>query len=344
MSSKITRADVARAAGVSESTVSRALNDSPRISEAVRRKVAEAARLLGYVPNRQAVLLTSKRTMRIGLVVRTRKNLTPFARAYFPALLDGVLRAAEEFGYSVTVLPDTVGGKPKDLSLPIKSRELDGFIFSVTALDDPRFLPLKEQQVPFVLVNTILPAMWCVACDPEPGIRAALLHAAALGHSRIAYITGDLAYHDGTERLKTFTRLADELGFSYTIASGTFTRSSGYQGAEQLLGSGAPLPTLIMCASDREALGVMDYCRASGISIPEELSLIGFDDIGPAQDHHPALTTISQPVSQMGGAAFRLLQELLQTGDQSPAERVIRIDTQLVVRDSTAQAAWRPDP
>lgn len=333
MKDRITRADVAINAGVSESTVSRALSDSSQISEAIKEKVRDVAGELGYIPNRQAALLAKNKTFRLGLVVRKYKSFTPFSRSYFPRLLDGTLQRAEERGFSITIILDNVEDVPKDLSLPVRSREVDGLLFSVTPLDDPRYSDLKARNIPFVLVNNRREEFFCVDSDAESGMREAFSYSTTLGHRRIAYIAGDTAYWDGKARLEVFNRLAEEYDIKSLVVPGNFSMSRGREAAAELLAR-RDSPTLIMCASDRSALGVLSYCRDRGIDIPGDLSLIGFDDLGPARDAVPGLTTINQPISQMGSEATDMLIDILE--NRSP-ETVRSLKTNFVIRESTGR-------
>lgn len=332
MRKKVSRGEVARAAGVAESTVSRALNDSNLISDEVKKKIKEIAADLGYIPNRQAVLLASRKTMRIGLVVRTYKSFSPFTRSYFPRLLDGVLQKAEALGYSVTIVLDKVDEEYKDLSKMIYSKELDGFIFSVTPLDDPRFEGLMSHNVPFVLLNNIVEGAGCVNCDPYAGTRDALSHLSSLGHTHVAYVQGDINYWDGRERLAVFETLCAEQGMAYSLCEGNFSKRSGISAAEKLLRT-PDRPTAIMTGSDRCALGVMEYCKKENIRIPQDLSLIGFDNLGPARDSVPGLSTIHNPVVRMGSDAMELLYQRL-SGTVEKETRLL-IDSGFIIREST---------
>lgn len=329
---KISRAEVAQAAGVAESTVSRALNDSNLISDEVKKKVKQIAADLGYIPNRQAVLLASSRTMRIGLVVKTYKSFSPFTRSYFPRLLDGVLQKAEELGYSITIVLDKKNDEYKDLSHMIHGKEVDGLIFSVAPLDDPRFPELLKQQIPFVLINDVYEGACCINCDPFKGTRDALSHLRALGHKHIGYITGDPNYWDGCRRLEVFNLLTEEYGLKATVVDGNFSKRSGFSGAEKLLTLPEP-PTAVLTGSDRCALGVMEYCKKEDIHIPGQLSLIGFDNLGPARDAVPGLSTIHNPVTRMGSEAVEILNRRL-IGDEIPDKSQF-INSGYIIRQTT---------
>ncbi len=332
MRKKVSRTEVAKEAGVAESTVSRALNDSTLITDTVKLRVKEVAARLGYIPNRHAVLLASNRTMRIGLVVKTYKSFPPFSRSYFHRLLDGVLQKAEELGYSITIVLDRKNDKFKELGELIYSREVDGLIFAVAPLDDERFPSLVSQNIPFVMINNYYKDSDCINCDPYDGTLEALIHLEALGHNSIGYITGDGNYWDGKKRLEVFNCLAEKHGISTVVTEGNFSRRSGFEGAKNLLRSGKG-PTAIMTGSDRCALGVIEYCKETGLNIPEHVSLVGFDNLGPARDAVPGLSTIHNPVVNMGAEAVVLLDRRLNNPDEKPAS--LLIGSTFIERQST---------
>ncbi|MGA2479372.1 MAG: LacI family DNA-binding transcriptional regulator [Spirochaetia bacterium] len=330
------RAEVARLAGVSESTVSRSLSDSPHISSESKQRVRDAAQRLGYVPSRQAALFARRRTSTVGFVVPHYATFPPFSRAYFPALLDGAVLGAEELGYSVAIVLHKVEAATSDYYGLIKSKTYDGLLFSVTQADFSPFHYLKENNVPFVMINNYCDGLDSVDARPEPGMRKAFAHAADLGHRRIGYITGDMAYRNAMDRLEVFKRLAEEHNMITSIAEGTFSKTSGLQGTAWLLQQRNP-PTLIMTSSDRAALGVLQYCAGQGLRVPEDVSVIGYDNLHPAQDVHPSLSTVDNPVSRAGWVAAQLLIGIINGTVESPVQRWL--DTDFVPRESTAAVA-----
>jgi LacI family transcriptional regulator len=332
MSKDAKRGEVARLAGVSESTVSRALRDSPLISARSKEKVREAAETLGYIPSRQAALFARKRTYTIGFVVPSYSSFPPFSRPYFPALLDGAVLGADALGYSITIVLDTVTSQTSDYHALVRSRTFDGLLFSVTKADFAPFLYLKESNIPFVLVNNYYEGLNSVDARPQPGMGKAFSHAAALGHREVGYITGDMVFRNAMDRLDTFKGLAAEHGMRTQIVEGNFSRTSGYQAAGTLLGAGKP-PTLIMTSSDREALGVLQYCAEHGVRVPRDVSLIGYDNLQPAQDITPALSTVENPVSRTGWVAAQLLIDILNRRVAEPMAKWL--DTDFVIREST---------
>lgn len=333
MPPKPTRADVARLAGVAESTVSRALNDSPLITEPIKGKVRDAARELGYIPSRQAMLFARKRTNTIGFVVPSYGSFPPFSRSYFPALLDGVVLESDASGFSPTIILDRQDKQAEDYHALIRSKTVDGLLFAVTRADFRPFAGLRESGVPFVLINNYHSGLNSVDARPESGMRKAFSHGVNLGHSRIGYITGDIRYRNAIDRLEAFNSLAAEFGVEASIVEGDFSKTSGYAAAGKLLNASSP-PTLIMTSSDRSAFGVLQYAAERGISVPSELSVIGYDNLPPVQDITPPLSTIEQPVTALARCATRLLIDLLLGRREEPVQEWL--DTDFIVRESTS--------
>ncbi len=329
---KVKRSDVALKAGVAESTVTRALNDSPYISKKVKLRIKKIAKELGYIPNKQASYFAKNKTFRLGLVVRSYQRFTPFSRHYFPELLDGVVLQAQELGYSISIVLDTKkDGTEVDLVHFVKSKEVDGLIFSVIPLGDRRLEELTKYDIPFVLINNHQQGMVSVDGDPYPGMKESFRLAIETGHSHIGYIHGDLGYLNGLERLETFRTLCKEFHVTSTIVAGDFSQTMGRSAAQKLLVQKNP-PSLIMTANDRMAFGVMDYCIERGISIPKDVSIIGYDNLGPVNEIRPALTTVDNAVSLSGKEAVNLLVDRLE-GKRLGSLRQL-LPTHLVIRDS----------
>lgn len=329
---KPSRADVARAAGVAESTVSRALNNSSLISDEIKQRVRTVAGDLGYIPSRQAAMFARKRVGALGVVIPRYSSFPPFSRAYFPTLLDGIVLAAEESHFFTTIILDKHDTTAEGLAQLVIERSVDALIFAVSPADLSRYERLLELDIPFVLVNNYHPRMNSVDARPEPGMRKAFQHACDLGHRRIGYVTGDLAYKNGQDRLEIFRKLTEEFGVDSVVAEGDFSKTSGYRAGGKLL-SGKRPPTLIMTASDRAATGVLTYCEEHNVAVPEDLSVIGYDDLYPARDSSPKLSTIQNPIEEGGAEATRLILEYLDSNDRSPLNRWL--DTDFVAREST---------
>lgn len=338
MKKKATRLDVAKAAGVAASTVSRTMAGSPLITEPVKRRVLEVAADLGYVPSRQASLFARHKTQTLGFVVPSYSSFPPFSRPYFPTLLDGAVLAADETGYAVTVVLDKVMNENRDYRTMVDNRTFDGLIFAITRDDFRPFLDLSARGIPFVLVSNYHEGLNSVDARPEPGMRLAFAHAVAEGHRTVGYIEGDLRFRNAQDRLAVFQALAAEFDLRTSRVPGDFSKTSGYEGAARLL-AGPDRPSLIMTSSDRAALGVMRYCQEKGIQIPGDLSLIGYDNLHPAQDAHPPLSTVDNPVALAGSRAVHLLVGLLDRRVSGPVQEWL--DTGFIARATTAPVSER---
>ena len=336
MNHKATRGDVARLAGVAESTVSRSLADSELITAEVKARVRQAADKLGYIPSRQASLFARMQTFTIGLVIPSYSSFPPFSRAYFPALLDGAVLGADRYGFAITIVLDKVETDLRDYHALIKSRTYDGLIFAISRANFAPFLGLKHSGIPLVLVNNYHEELNSVDALPLPGMRLAFSHACNLGHRRVGYIEGDLRYRNAIDRLAVFEQLSLEFGIEASRAAGNFSRSSGYRGAAELLAK-AQRPTVIMTSSDRAAQGVLQYCDETGIHVPRDLSVIGYDNLHPACDLNPALSTVDNPISRAGFQAVENLVGILAGRLESPVQSWL--ETGFIIRESTGPAA-----
>lgn len=261
----------------------------------------------------------------------------PFSRAYFPTLLDGAVLAAEERGFFVTIVLDKEHTTNQELEELVTGRSVDGFLFAVSPAKYERYNYLKRRGVPFVLINNYHEGFSSVDADPIPGMRSAFEHAYRLGHRRVGYIAGDLGYRNGIDRVEAFRALAEEFGVSYQVEKGNFSRSSGYEGTARLLSQTSP-PTVVMTAADRAAIGAISACRDRGLPVPEKVSVIGFDDLHPARDVTPRLSTVHNPVEESGWEAASLLVDLIEQKITKATRRWL--ETTFVIRESTGYAAY----
>jgi LacI family transcriptional regulator len=328
MAKQVGRADVAKAAGVSESTVSRALNDSQLISEAIKKRVREQAELLGYFPSRTATLFASNKSLTLGFVVPYYRHIMPFTRPYFPSLLDGLLLGSMDRGYNISIVFENHLGKYRTYNELINSHSYDGLVFAITQDDFPELDSMLEHNIPLILVNNYHEGAASVYARPNQGMASAFAHAVNLGHHSIGYITGDLRFKNGKDRLAVFETLASQYHLSTQIVEGNFSRSSGFEA----LSSFGSRPSLVMTASDRQAFGFMQACLEAGIKIPKDISVIGYDNFQPAGTSSPPLTTVEHPITEMGRVAATMLIDIIQKGSL-PEQRFI--DTGFMIRKST---------
>jgi LacI family repressor for deo operon, udp, cdd, tsx, nupC, and nupG len=329
-----TIADVARAAGVSTATVSRALSNPESVNEPKRSHVLRAAKVLGYTPNYAAQSLRTTRSQRIILTVPDISN--PF----FSAVIRGAEEAALAARYSL-LIGDTHHDSEREeyYAAMLSRREADGMIFLGHRLAPTAVAMIANQGADAPIVN---------GCEFEPGLNVSSVHianavAAAeamqhlydLGHRRIGVITGPLLSPLSRDRLNGVQgaaagqRLWDEV----IVRTGDFSVDAGEEQTHALLAEADP-PTAIFCFSDEMAIGAMAALRQRGLDCPGDVSVIGFDDIRYARAFHPALTTVSQPKEAIGRKAVEMLLAILTK--KARGVDSVTLPHELIVRESTA--------
>jgi LacI family transcriptional regulator len=325
--------DVARAAGVGQATVSRVLNNSGYVKPETRERVLQAAKELGFVPNQVARSLVRKSTATIGLVIPDITN--PF----FPAVTRGVEDAASESGYTVFLCntDNDPAMEAQDVQ-KLRERMVDGLIFVGATNRHNLVETLIADGVPVVVTDRQLLDLDVDSAlvDNTAGARSACRHLVELGHTRIAHVAGHNLTRTGQDRLAGYRLALEEASIPFDdalVAWGDFTLDSGYRAAQVLLGR-SPRPTAVFAANDLMALGVLRAALAAGLSVPEDLSVVGFDDIQLAELVQPALTTVRQPAYEMGRIAMCMLRERI-AGSACEGGRHHTFQPELVVRGTT---------
>jgi LacI family transcriptional regulator len=329
----VTLTQVAEQAGVSVMTASRALSGEGYVSDKTRERVLAAAGELGYSPNLSARVMRGGRTNVIGVLVTA---LNTSVVNMITTEITGLVRKA---GMDLLIYnaADSAGAANSNGIGMLKSM-CDGLLLVMPRLTEAYTAALEKSQSPVVLINywrsdTHLPV---VRADNYFSSRDAVRHLLDLGHRRIGFITGSAFSGQSPERQRGYTDALAEHGIAIDdklIVPGTFSHQSGVEGALRLLKL-PNRPTAIFAANDDTALGVLDAARSLNLSIPEDLSVIGFDDITAAANTHPALTTIRQPLASLAESAVQeLLTRLGKTGQQHSA---IELPSELVIRASTA--------
>ncbi len=332
---RATMREVAELAGVSRTTVSFVLNNTPHtnISPETRRRVFEAARRLNYVPDSKAVTLVTGRTHMLGLVMRQ----TPwqiYADAFLGNVLLGLSSAIEFAGYHVLVHPLTSDMSYDQLA---RSQKVDGLILSGPMVKEPELASLHAEGTPVVVQGTTEPRdIPSVDVDNAHAARLAVEHLLRLGHRRIGHITNaPLAYAAAQDRLMGYRQALGMAGVPFDerrVREGNFTDESGAAAMTALLDLPDP-PTAVFIASDVVALGALQAIRERGLCVPDDISLVGFDDIPLVRHLDPALTTIHLPAFELGKRAGEMLLCLVW-GQKLPQTRLL-LETELIVRDST---------
>lgn len=335
----VTIRDVAKLAGVAVSTASLALNNKKRVSEVTRKKVIEAARKLNYHPSSIARRFALNKTHTVALCAFiSRKH--PLGGFYMP-IIQGIIDVVNTNGYSFQL--DIRGEyqnsltKRETLAKLARHKMVDGIlILSHWPLSVKEVLDLEQMKFPYVMVDGHIPGIEvnCVEVDNFGGALKAVEYLIGLGHKRIGFITGPPDQQSSGERIKGFQEALRKNGIDYDkslIYTGDFHKKSGYEGMKYLLNLPSP-PSAVFFANDNMALAAMKLIKEKGLRIPEDISIVGFDDIEAASQLDPPLTTVKQPLYKMGEEAAKLLFTLLNNEKNSPQK--IILDTQLVIRNS----------
>lgn len=333
--SNLTLEDIAEQAGVSRSTVSRVVNDLPNVSEDVRRRVLDVIQQTGYHPNAAARTLASQRSWTLGLVLPQSVSLF-FTDPYFPHLTKGIAQACNEHNYTLALfLVSNKEDEKKIFSRVNRKGLLDGVLVQSGHHGDQQMIgQLVDANMPQVVLGR--PQRYdnvtFVDVDNVSGAYNATAHLVRLGYRRIATITGPGLSTVGLDRQAGFTKAMNERGIKIdeTLETeGDFTEAGGYYAMQRLLPA---RPEAVFVASDLMTIGAIRAVREAGLSVPNDIAFVGFDDIPLAAASDPPLTTIRQPVIQFGVRAVELLIDLIENGIHPP--RHVIMDTQLIIRDS----------
>lgn len=323
--------DVALAAGVSPSTVSRALANPDMVNPTTREIVLRSADRLGYEPNRAARSLITGRTGSIGVIVPDLSN--PF----FPHVVKGIQARARDAKYNIFLADSDEDPAAEAGLIRALSKQVDGLILCATRMSEREVTAVASDNV-LVLINRRVGRTPAVTTDYADGMRQAVAHLDALGHRHIAWVGGPRTSWTTGERLRGLQASAGAADVKLTdIGYFPATFAGGVAAADQAVASGA---TAVIGYNDVVALGILSRLSARGIAVPDEVSLVGFDDIPMSGMSHPALTTVGAPKEEAGRAAFDLMQSLLHKTDEATAAQR-ELPVQLVVRGSSGVAKAR---
>jgi DNA-binding LacI/PurR family transcriptional regulator len=327
--------DIARAAKVSHPTVSRALSNSPLVKGETAKRIRQIAASLGYRPSAIARSLATKRTKTIGVVV------TSIADPFIADVVSGVEEAANDHGYSV-FLANSNANPDREVRVvhSFHERRVDGILVTASRVG-ALYVPLLSQlKVPIVLINNQHPDetdefIYSVTIDNIKASTEVMRHLIGLGHKRIAYIGDRGGFQSDIERLAGYRQALASAQYPFLpelVVHGDGKPEGGGQAMERLLALRNP-PTAVFCYNDMSALGALRALHSHGIKVPEELSLVGFDDLAIASYTSPLLTTVSQPKQQMGRMAMEIMIKLLSRID---SKTNIKVEGKLIIRESTA--------
>jgi DNA-binding LacI/PurR family transcriptional regulator len=333
---------VAREAGVSRATVSRVVNGSPKVSPDVRRAVERAVARLGYVPNPAARSLVTRRSESVGVVI-TEPASRLFDDPFFPRLLRGISAELSARNLQLVLLMPEDGDAEQRLERYLAAGHVDGVVLVSLHGDDPLPAHLQARRVPMVVGGR--PPEGVVASyvdvDNREAAKSAVRHLAGMGRRQIATITGPLDMGAGIDRLDGYVEALSDLGLERDdrlIAEADFTYEGGAAAMRRLLDT-APDLDGVFAASDLMAAGALSVLRGAGRAVPDAVALVGFDDSPLASAMEPPLTSVRQPIEEMGRELVRLLAESIERGHR--ATRRVLLSTELVPRGSSGGGSPR---
>ncbi len=335
-------ADVAREAGVSKTAVSFAFNSPDRLAPDTASRIREVADSLGYRPHPVARMLSQRHTRTIGVLTPQALSVI-FSNPYFGAFSEGVALAAEQEGYALHFISPLHGS----LASAVGRATVDGVVAVGLAAGHPEVEQVRAAGLPIVMVDsTAFPDQSGVGVNDEGGAREAAEHLLALGHRDILVVgveppeAGQAKDPHGvhTRRLVGYAAAFDARGIALDPSAIVMSTSSieGGASAFRRAWDAGLRPTAVLAMSDAIAIGVMRAAREHGLRVPEDLSVVGFDDVDISQYANPPLTTVHQPIREKGETAVRLLLAVVERRDPSPQQ--LRLETRLVIRGSTGPA------
>jgi|tagenome__1003787_1003787.scaffolds.fasta_scaffold20916308_3 LacI family transcriptional regulator len=344
MEDRVTIRELARLSGVSVGTVSRALNGYADVRAETRERIARLARELDYTPAAAARSLVTQRSHVIGVFLETGEGHPDLQHPFFHEVLGGLKQRVGAEGFDLLLFASERPGNgygPHSYLKRARHHSVDGVALIGLRPEDPEVRRLVRAELACVGIDMELegPKAEVVMSDNEAGARAAVEHLAALGHRRIATITGMLDSRPGRDRLRGYRAAAHAAGLvdrAEYVAYGDFYAESGREAAARLLALSEP-PTAIFAAADMMAIGAVRAAAELGLSVPQDVSIVGFDDIQLAAHVNPPLTTLRQDKLGLGAAAGEaLIARIAGDGDRPPL-RILPVE--LIVRGSTTPPA-----
>lgn len=334
MTDKLTLDEIAKRAGVSRTTASRVLNDGPNVRPEVRERVQHVIAETGYRPHPVAQSLASQQSHVIGLVL-PRRTEALFNDPYFPRLTQGIVQACNDHDYTLALFMMQCEADEQKFYPRISRKGLmDGIVIQVGQIGDNLIARLLASDLPVVVAGRPLnhPNANYVDVDNITGAYTAVTHLLQLGHKRIGTIAGEMRTTAALDRYTGYCKAleAHDLPVNATLVSeGYFTEIGGYEAMQRLL---PHKPDAIFSASDAMALGALRAIYEAGLTVPQDIALVSFDDLPPATIARPQLTTVHQPVHAFGVKAVEMLLDVIKNGP-APPRRII-MNTELVIRDS----------
>jgi len=338
LNKKRTIYDIAKELKLAPGTISKVLNKTGNVSESTRERVLSYIKKVGYVPTSSARMLKSKRTYTIG-VVFTEESEIGLEHSFFSSILQAFKSYVENEGYELSFIVRKLGKNHLSYYQWCMNKRVDGVYIVVGDINDQGLHEILDSKIPAVSTDMFLPGLHTVVSDNEQGIRISLEYVKnVLKKKHVAMIGGPVTSKAFVERLIHFRKYVEKYQFETTeediVLSESFGFTGGLNAVRKLLNQTAKRPEVILAASDDIALGVLKGLRDLEIKVPEEIQVIGFDDIAFAKHFTPALTTIAQNRHLLGETAAKMLIQLMEHPEQQ-IDEVITLPVQLIERETT---------
>lgn len=320
----VTIKEIAKRCGVSTATVSKVLNGYTDIGPETSRKVLEAAKEMNYYPNSSALALKTKRTNNLG-VLFIDKTQSGLSHEYFSSILESFKVKAEEMGYDITFISRNIGGNQMSYLEHCRYRNCDGIVIASVDFEDPEIVELINGEIPIVTIDHVFNNRTAVLSDNVQDMRELTRYIIDCGHRDIAFIHGENT-HVTRKRLAGFYLACQEAGLNIPdayVRESRYHDSEGSMMATRELLSLSPIPTCIMYPDDFSSIGGINEIRASGLRIPDDISVTGYDGIYLSQAMHPKLATLQQNAKKQGMTAAVKLIEAIENPKTSFPEQII---------------------
>ena len=330
----VTIYDIAKKTGFSVTTVSKVLNNYRDVGDKTRRSILEAVEEMGYLPNSHARTLTTKKSWTIGVVFIESLGVG-MKHPFFNAVIESFKQNVEYLGYDLLFASRQISNQQKSYLDHFRYRGVDGIVIVCSTFSDEQVEEIMKAAIPSVVIDLHSPQASVVYSDNLAGSRMVVEYLHSLGHERIAHIAGHEYTFAGEQRKKgyvdTMDALSKQIPEGYIVDGGYFSREEGYNAMMELLRL-TETPTAVYAAGDNLAIGAMEALRDAGLKVPEDISIIGFDDIELAQFVYPPLTTIRQKTNLIGKEAAALL--IKQIDNKEKINESIKVPVELIERSS----------
>lgn len=331
---KVTLNDVAKKLGIAKGSVSKALNNKPDISQEMKELVKKTVEEMGYMPNSFAQKLRTKKSRTIGIFILSSSDIK-LSENFAVYYLDGIMEEIKRKDYDIIIFSITTDWiNEKSYKKVWEEKMVDGAIFMGLGSFDPHLDEIKNANIPISLIDfqTEGKRLFCVSSDNLKGIYAATEYLWGLNHRNIAFVTGNLDSPVARERLNGYKKFMSEKGLNWEewVVGSNFKIGGGYEAADEIYKM-EERPTAIVTSSDIQALGIISRFGELGIKVPEDVSVIGFDDIISGRYSNPQLTTIAQPSREIGIAAALAIFEMME-GEKGLGS--LKMETELIERKS----------